>query len=276
MPVEEIVPTWIAALPMYDFPDLREAHDRLWAALAQRLWAIRVAGVPGTLTRELSHRAVWAHPRLLLGQACEYPLSKSFRESLRIVATPRYGAPGCAGTYYRSAIVVRADEPVDSLEGLRDRRCVVSEPDSNSGMNMFRAALAPVSGGSRFFQSVCFSGSHRKSLEFVAARDADVTAIDCVTLAHLRRIQPQLTSGVRVIDWTPASPSLPFVTSRQTSEPTLRALRAAMAEIFAHSALAPVREQLFLEGLDLAPDRSFGRVLQLEIEAEQWRYPKLL
>ncbi len=272
----QIGPTWIAALPMYDFQDLRDAHDRLWAALAQTLRASGVAGVPGTLTRDLSHRAVWAHPRLLLGQACEYPVSKSFRESLRIVATPRYGAPGCAGTSYRSAIVVRADEPVDSLEGLRDRRCVVNEPDSNSGMNMFRAALAPVSGGSRFFRSVCFSGSHRKSLELVAARDADVTAVDCVTLAYLRRIQPQLTSGVRIIAWTPAGPCLPFVTSRQTSEPTFQALRAAMGEILADRALAPVRELLLLEGLDLAPDGTFGRVLQLELEAQQRRYPQLL
>jgi len=45
--------------------------------------------------------------------------------------------------------------------------------------------------------------SHRKSLEFVVAGDADVTAVDCVTLAYLQRIQPELTSGVRIIDWTP-------------------------------------------------------------------------
>lgn len=276
MPVGEVVPLWIAALPMYDFPDLRDAHDRLWAALAQRLRSSGVAGVPRTLTRGLSHRASWAHPGLLLGQACEYPVSKSFRERLRIVATPRYRAPGCADTSYRSAIVVRADERADCLDELRDRRCVVNEPDSNSGMNMFRAALAPVSGGLRFFRSVFFSGSHRKSLELVVARDADVTAIDCVTLAYLQRIQPQLTSGVRVIDWTPASPCLPFVTSRHTSEPILQVLRAAMAEIFAEPALAPVRDLLLLEGIDLTPDDTFGRVLQLELEAEQWRYPTLI
>jgi ABC-type phosphate/phosphonate transport system substrate-binding protein len=272
----EVVPMWIAALPMYDFPDLRDAHDRLWTALAQGLRSSGVTGVPRILTRALSHRASWAHPGLLLGQACEYPVSKSFRERLRMVATPRYGAPGCADTSYRSAIAVRTDERAECLEELRDRRCVVNEPDSNSGMNMFRAALAPVSGGSRFFRSVSFSGSHRKSLELVVAGDADVTAVDCVTLAYLQRIEPQLTSGVRVIDWTPASPCLPFVTSRRTSEPVFQALRAVMAEIFADRALAPVRDLLLLEGIDLAPDDTFSRVLQLELEAEQWRYPTLL
>jgi ABC-type phosphate/phosphonate transport system substrate-binding protein len=266
----------IAALPMYDFPELREAHDRLWAALAQRLQALRVSPVPRQLTRGLSHREVWAHPGLLFGQACEYPLSKLFREHLRIVATPRYGAPGCADTDYRSAIVVRAEEPAEHLEDLRNRRGIANEPDSNSGMNLFRAALAPLSSGTRFFHSMQFSGSHRGSMQLVATGEADVTAVDCVTLAYLQRLQPELTTRLRVIDWTPTSPCLPFVTSRQTSESTLRALRSAIAEVFADRALAPARDTLLLEGVDLSPDTTFGRVKQLELEAEHWQYPVLL
>src|SRR3569623_1507352 len=93
-------PIWIAALPMYDFPELREAHDRFWAALARRMREGGTAGVPTELTRGLSHRQVWSHPGLLFGQACEYPVSKSFRAQLRIVATPRYGAPGCHESTY--------------------------------------------------------------------------------------------------------------------------------------------------------------------------------
>jgi ABC-type phosphate/phosphonate transport system substrate-binding protein len=275
-PAAEVVSLQIAALPMYDFPELREAHDRLWAALAQRLQALRVAPVPRQLTRGLSHREVWAHPGLLFGQACEYPVSKFFRGRLRIVATPRYGAPGCADTYYRSAIVVRAEEPAEHLEDLRNRRGIANEPDSNSGMNLFRAALAPVSNGTRFFQSLQFSGSHRRSMELVATGEADVTAVDCVTLAYLQRFQPRLTSGLKVIDWTPPSPCLPFVTSQQTRESTLQALRSALAEVFADRALAPARDTLLLEGVDLSPDTTFSRVKELELEAEHWQYPVLL
>ena len=275
-PAAEVASIRIAALPMYDFPELREAHDRLWAALAQRLQALRVSPVPRQLTRGLSHREVWAHPGLLFGQACEYPLSKLFREHLRIVATPRYGAPGCAETCYRSAIVIRAEEPAEHLEDLRNRRGIASEPDSNSGMNLFRAALAPISSGTRFFQTMQFSGSHHRSMELVATGEADVTAVDCVTLAHLQSLQPHLTSRLRVIDWTPTSPSLPFVTSQQTSESTLQALRSAIAEVFADRALAPARDTLLLEGVDLTPDATFARVKELELEAEHWQYPVLL
>jgi ABC-type phosphate/phosphonate transport system substrate-binding protein len=272
----EGVPVWIAALPMYDFPELRDAHDRLWAALAHRLGEAGMAGVPRQLLRGLSHREIWSHPGLLFGQACEYPLSKSFWRDLKILATPRYRAPGCKESTYRSAIVVRTEEPASSLEGLRYRRCVVNESDSNSGMNLLRAAVAPVSGGARFFRSVVFSGSHRRSIELLAAGEADVAAIDCVTFEHLRRTRPLLISQVRVIDWTPWSPSLPFVTASQTSESTVIAVRDALRGVCADPMLAPVRDSLLLEGVDLTPDTTFGRVLELEQQAELWRYPALL
>jgi hypothetical protein len=35
MTTAEGVPIRIAALPMYDFPELRDAHDRLWTAYAE-------------------------------------------------------------------------------------------------------------------------------------------------------------------------------------------------------------------------------------------------
>jgi ABC-type phosphate/phosphonate transport system substrate-binding protein len=142
-------------------------------------------------------------------------------------------------------------------------------------MNLFRAALAPVAGGGRFFTSVRFSGSHRRSIELVVEDDADVTAIDCVTFAHLQKLQPSLASKVRVIGWTPASPCLPFVTSHLTNEATLQALRSALAGVFADRALTDVRELLLLEGVDLNPDATFARVSELELEAQRWRYPVL-
>src|SRR6266404_4796295 len=139
----------IAALPMYDFPQVRDAHDAFWAALAGRLNAAGLDEVPRELTRDLGHREVWRHPTLLFAQGCEYPLAKSFADRVRLVATPRYSVPGCEGANYRSAIVVRREETA-SLVDFRGRRCVVNEMDSNSGMNLLRAAVAPLAGGARY------------------------------------------------------------------------------------------------------------------------------
>jgi len=265
----------IAALPMYDFPELRAAHDALWSALANCLIERGVANVPRRLTRDRLHRDVWRDPSLLFGQGCEYPIAKSFTHSLTLVATPRYTAPGCQGKFSRSAIVVRSDEPSDSLAGLRNRRCVVNETDSNTGMNLLRAAVAPVARGERFFQSVLVSGSHRRSVAMIAANEADIAAIDCVTFAHLQRVDPELTSKVRILCWTPRSPCLPFVTARSTSESTVAALRESLAVVLSDTTLADVRERLFLDDVDVRPDAGLHHVSLLEREAVALKYPTL-
>jgi hypothetical protein len=60
----------VASLPMYDLPELREATDELWRALAARLQN-RGIDAPVTLERdETNLDAVWSDPRLLLSQTC--------------------------------------------------------------------------------------------------------------------------------------------------------------------------------------------------------------
>jgi ABC-type phosphate/phosphonate transport system substrate-binding protein len=264
----------LAALPMYDYPELTGATDALWDALRDQL---RAAGVPAPeqLTRSLGHFAIWRDADLLLAQACEYPLAKRFAATVRKVATPIYTAPGCDGTRYRSAIVVRRDDPASSLAELRGRRCVINESDSNSGMNLLRAAIAPLAKGTRFFASVSLSGSHRHSAALVAAAEADVAALDCVSYAHLQRFDQETTARLRVLDWTPASPSLPLITAAATDDETLQLLREAFAAVAADPALASVRAALLLQGFDLAPPRDYAAVLRLEQQAVDAGYPTL-
>lgn len=339
----------VASLPMYDFPELREAHDEFWGALAARLAAAGLKDVPRTLTRGGSLGEVWGDDRLLFAQGCEYPLAKGFGDRVRVVAHPVYSAAGCEGARYRSAIIVpsaaravagvtasvvtnrgeRSDasggacasvgvgdtaasghgvgEPRGSVVGayadgdaeverlrnvllagagadvaaltlaqLRGWRCVVNELDSNSGMNLLRAAVAPLAAaGGRFFGSVVVSGSHLRSVEMVASGEADVASVDCVSFAHFQRLYPSLVSGVRVLDWTASSPSLPYITSGSASDGTVQALRTALADVFDDSALTSVRERLLLRGVDLAPSPGFGEVLALERQAAEAGYPAL-
>lgn len=115
------------------------------------------------------------------------------------MATPCYAAPGCSGATYRSRIVVRDGDRARTLPELRGRRAAVNERRSNSGMNMFRAALAPLAGRAAFFTSVIETGSHEASLRTVVESDADVAAIDAVSFAHIAREQPTLAAQVRTI-----------------------------------------------------------------------------
>ena len=265
----------IAALPMYDYPELVLAHAALWGALADRLSAAGVSDVPRNLTRGLTHFELWRHPRLLLGQGCEYPLAKSFSDCVRLVATPRYAVPGCEGFTYRSAIVVRTGDSANTLTDLRNRRCAVNEPTSNSGMNLLRGAIAPLSGGKAFFESIVLSGSHRASAEMVAQGVADVAALDCVSFAHFQRLYRSSVAELRVLAWTDPSPSLPFITARATDGATLLALRTALTDVITDASLEGVRKQLFLEGFDVAPEENFPAVLNLERRAVELGYPVL-
>ena len=260
---------------MYDFPELDAAHDALWSALLEHLIEAGVTEAPRQLTRGMDHVQVWTHPRLLLGQGCEYPLAKSFKSRIRLVATPRYVVPGCVGASYRSAILVREDDPAQTMAHLRDRCCAINELASNSGMNLLRASIAPFAGGTQFFESIVLSGSHRNSAKMVAAGDADVAAVDCVTFAHLQRLYPCSVRQLRVLGWTPATPSLPFITAAATSQKTLKALRSALAAVVEDRKLDAVRQLLFLDGFDLDPVGDFADVLRLEREACDLGYPKL-
>jgi ABC-type phosphate/phosphonate transport system substrate-binding protein len=262
---------------MYDFPHLQEAHNAFWAAMADRLAAGGLSGVPPRLTLdEGRHLDLLRDPCLLFGQTCEYPLvASSYGDAVTLVGTPCYSVPGCAGSFYRSVVVVRAEDPVVELAGLRNRRCAINEADSNSGMNLLRAAVAPLSDGTPFFSSVVLSGSHRASVEQVARGHADVAAVDCVSFAHLQRACPADTAKLRVLCLTPASPSLPFITARAGAEGTVEALRLALADVLSDGSLASVREQLFLNGVDFEPDADFTVVRRLERQAIALGYPIL-
>jgi ABC-type phosphate/phosphonate transport system substrate-binding protein len=265
----------IAALPMYDLPQLRASHDKLWSSLSKYLTDAGLKEAPTDLTRNIHPAGTWTHPNLVLGQGCEYPLAKFFADRVRLVATPRYAAPGCQGASYRSAIVVREDDPAETLADLRGRRCVINERSSNSGMNMLRASIAPLANGQRFFESVVLGGSHRGSVKMVSAGDADVAAVDCVSFAHFQRLYPSTAALLRILAWTPSAPSLPFITARTTSDEVLGKLRSSLAAVMADRELDDARERLLLDGFDLEPVEGYSEVLRLERVAAQLGYPQL-
>jgi ABC-type phosphate/phosphonate transport system substrate-binding protein len=265
----------IAVLPMYDFPPLMGAHDTLWKAVALRLIERNVKDVPLVLNRDIPFVDSWRDTGLLLGQACEYPLATVHMNATRLIASPLYTAMGCEGFFYSSAIVVRKHDPARTLADLKNRICAINQWDSNSGMNLLRAAVAPLAAGGSFFRAIVVSGSHRASVELVANHSADVAAIDCVTLAQLGRFEPDSTANLRILGWTPRSPSLPWVTARSTDSETLGALRAVLREVIRDPDLHAVREQLLLADFNFEPDETFTEVLRLQRFAIELGYPVL-
>lgn len=269
----------IASLPMYDLPELRAATDAWWTALAARLRAAGIDEVPVALRRDPErHGDEWDHPGLLLSQCCGADLVAAGPARLTPLATPVYTAPGCSGPAYRSLIVVRRDDPARRLRDLRGRRAVVNTPGSHSGCNALRYRVAPLAGaGQRFFGTVTVSGGHAESLRLVAAGEADVAAIDCVTFALLGDVRPDAVAGVRVLAHTPRAPGLPLVARADLAPARRDALHAGLRAAFADPRLTSLRRRLRLAGLAFLPASAYhrGRIPAMARRAVGLGYPEL-
>lgn len=246
----------IAALPMYDWPELRAATDAWWAGLARHLRRAGVDGVPETLCRDLAPMAVWEHPDLLLAQTCGLPFVRRYRDRLRVVATPCYAAKGCTGPTYRSAIVVHEHSGIGSPADATGAIVAFNSEDSLSGHLALRRVLAgvPLAGALE-------TGSHAASLVALQARRADLCAIDCVSWAIARCHRPALTLDLRVIGWSSPMPALPYVT--RAGGPIGR-LRQALQAASVDPELAAARAPLLLVGFAAADCGDYAVVAEAD------------
>jgi len=264
----------VASLGMYDFPWTAAANDALWAGLAERLRAAGVAA-PIDLARGADLNGLWRNPKLIFGQTCGYPYVTALRASVALIATPTYAFPGCHGAAHRSFIVASKRRERRNLADFAGARAAVNAPDSNSGMNLFRATIAPIARGRAFFGQVTVTGSHAASLAAVNEGTVDLAAIDCVSFALLRRGRPELTQGVDIIARTPLSPALPFIMSAGLAKAHLGAVRAALFATLEDPALAGPRDALGLAGAAILGDVDYQRVAEFEREAIAAGYPAL-
>ncbi|MDJ0820851.1 MAG: PhnD/SsuA/transferrin family substrate-binding protein [Paracoccaceae bacterium] len=228
----------IAALPMYDRPELAAATDRYWQAIASRL------GCPDIpLTRGGDLWALWQSPDLLLAQTCGLPYRARLHDHVTLVGTPDYGLPGLDPGYYQSVLVVRRDDPATILADLANRPVAVNDPLSQSGWAALAETMANTPLG-----PVQLTGAHRASAQAVAEGTADLAAIDAVTWALIDR-HDAFAQNLRVLTRTTPTPGLPYITAKgRDPEPLRAAITAAITD------LDPAdRSALMLRGLTLIP-----------------------
>lgn len=255
----------VASLPMYDIAETRAAHDALWAALRQAFAREGVADAPERLTRELPVLAQWSAPRLFFSQCCGYDVVYGFSSALAVLGVPRYAdETGCADVAYRSQVIVREDARAETLAGLRGAVCAVNGFNSYSGTGSLRALVAPLARDGRFFRAIKVSGAHLGSIAMVRAGEADVAAIDCVTLSLLRRYRPDFLAGARILLTTEPMPAPPYVTSRDVPAERVMRMQAALVSVLDRSPRPGFCDELFISGVSLAPLQVYAKILAQE------------
>lgn len=194
----------VACLPMYDWPEVRPATDAFWHCLRLALGQRGIAA-PEALTRGVEP---WDDPELVLGQTCGLPYRRGLHARVTLIGAPDYGLEGCPPGFYRSALVVRTDDPRVRASDFADARHACNATLSQSGHSALAEALGPLAP-----ERGLVTGSHRASIGAVATGSADIAAIDAVSwrLACAWEVQ---AARLRVIDWTRPTPGLPMIAAR--------------------------------------------------------------
>lgn len=248
----------IAAMSLYDWPEIREETNAFWSALARRL---RARGFEAPAALDRGYRAAEDRADLLFAQVCGLPCVRGVAPSARLLATPCYAVPGCEGANYSSAIIVRKGDP-------RGRKAlaegVVAANDDGS-MSGWLAVLAEVGGAPR----VVWTGAHRRSVVAVAEGRADAAAIDAVAFDLARRFVPE-AEAVEVVGWTRSLPAPTYITSAAHGPEEVAAIRAALDETLADPGLAPTLKALRLAGVRHLEEGDYDPIR--EIAAEYGRF----
>lgn len=224
-----------AVLAMYPFAHLNRAYNELWSALQRR-----VSWLPPEVEQTGSPEASWLDPALALGMTCAWPLATDLRDQVRAVGSFHVVTPGAEDFRYRSVLVIRKGAPEPTTES----HAAVNDVDSLSG----HVSLLRYAGVGSWPGDVSVSGSHAQSLQMVAAGGADIASIDAVSFANLQVCEPALVDQTQIIGEGPLVPTLPLITSVNTSDAELAQLRAGLADVIADQTLSRALVALRIRG----------------------------
>ena len=207
----------IAGLPMYDRPELFEAHNKFWQLVHKQ-----IVGSPEILSRNMSSWDLWTSPKLFLAQTCSSPYRERLHKITTYVGTADYGLPNCPPGYYNSLIISRKGYEISEL-----KNCTFgyNEKISHSGWTAPMAHFRKFNITPKFLKK---TGSHRASVKSVASGKIDFAAIDAQSWRFIKKYD-KFAVKIRVLDHTNPTPGLPLITSQSgLKENLFQAIRKAI------------------------------------------------
>ncbi|QKC83364.1 PhnD/SsuA/transferrin family substrate-binding protein [Mesorhizobium sp. NZP2077] len=261
----------IAALPMYDWPEVRGEVDAQWARLRD---AFRQKGLdaPQTIVRrngdlppvpggirdakgaliapdpatlppdELDFHRLWLHPALLFAQTCWGPMELGLSRHVQVVGQPSYDAyEGGQGELYSSALVMRAGEGPE-VRSPSDGSAVIPL-DLIRGKRFTLNSLDSMSGiialtrdleaqgESLNIFSSCSESGGHRGSIVAVAEGRADVAAIDCESWALAQRFEPAARKVAVVGWTARRKGLPFITASTTPETTVRALRDVVANL---------------------------------------------
>lgn len=218
---------------MYDWPEVADAVESLWAAIAE-------AGVhhglelPTELTRRDSLVELWSDPAMVLGQVCSLNPVRDGLGETEVIGTIVYDPPAELrqpepGSYY-SVLVCRADDErrtaggigtdvaSPAIERFRHATVAANGTDSQSGYwSLGHFVRDEIADGPLFGEAI-FTEAHRESIRAVADGRADIAAIDVHSWRLALDYEPEAANRLTVIGTTQPTPGVVCVVSWELAQ----------------------------------------------------------
>jgi len=259
----------IAALPMYDWSEVRGEVDAQWALLRE---AFRHKGIdaPQTIVRrngdlppvpggihdaegrliapdpatlppnELDYHQLWLHPALLFAQTCWGPMELGLSKQVQVVGQPSYDAyEGGQGELYSSALVMRTGEGPE-VRSPADGKALLPLDLMRRKRFTFNSldSMSGVIALTRDLQAIGEGLDIFSSRSESGGHRGSIVAVaegkaDIAAIDceswALAQRFEPAAQKVAVVGWTARRKGLPYITARTTPDKTLKALREALA-----------------------------------------------
>jgi len=193
---------------------------------------------PPTPISELWQRADKAAV-FMCGLPCSLATPRPCLVAAPVPSPDLYGGQPC----YWSDVVVRTDSPFHTIGDTFGRRLALTSPESQSGCAALLHALMPYGRDAPLYREIiepCFTP--RGALMAVIERRAEVAPLDSYALALLSKHAPELTSQVRIVMSTEATP-IPLLVASGAASP---GVTAAFLKASGMPAAAALMDQLLI------------------------------
>ena len=218
------MPAVLAALPMYDWPEVAADLDAFWTEVAAELHQ-RGIPAPDRLTRRDDLVSIWSDPSMIVGQVCSLNPVRDGLGETEVVGTFAYEPPAGLpdpgpGTYY-SVVVCRRDDPRGgdpTLAAFEGATIAANGDDSQSGYWSLGHHVRSLVGPGPLLGRVEFTGAHRASITAVAEGSADLAAIDVHSWRLALDHEPTPASQLRIVTTTQPTPGVVCVVSWELAD----------------------------------------------------------
>lgn len=220
----------------------------------------RATGYPVSLITRRTYQEITAlltSSQLDAAWICGFPYVVH-RAELQLVAVPLWHHK----PLYQSYLIVDRDRKGNEILDLRGDIHAFSDPDSNSGFLVTRAALAERRlRPETFFAKTFFTYGHRDVIRAVASGLAGSGSVDGYVYDVVAELEPKVTEGTRILkasEWLGfppiAAPKIPV------DEPRLNAFTKALWEMDKDDEGRAVLKMLRLDGFGAQDPASFDAI----------------